>query len=151
MRKLRAVIVGSGLIARAKHIPAFQRYRHKVHLAALCDVHLQAAQQTASSAGIPAAYADLAEMLAKEQPDIVDICTPPATHAKLGIQAMQAGSNVLIEKPMAQTIEECDAIVSAARKNRVSVCVAHSDLFYYPLIEARKLIGAGQIGPLRGM
>ena len=151
MKKLKAVIIGSGLIAKLKHIPAFHKHRDKVHLAALCDVNLEAARQAASAAGIPNAYADVGEMLAKEKPDIVDICTPPKTHAKLAIQVMQAGGNVLIEKPMAQSVEECDAIIAAARDNKVKVCVAHSDLFYYPFIEARKLVREGAIGTFRGM
>ena len=151
MPQLKAAIVGSGLIAKLKHIPAFYKHRDKVHLAALCDVNLEAARQAASAAGIPNAYADVGEMLAKEKPDIVDICTPPKTHAKLAIQALQAGSNVLIEKPMAQSVEECDAIIAAARENKVKVCLAHSDLFYYPFIEARKLVREGAIGTFRGM
>jgi predicted dehydrogenase len=151
MKQLKAAIIGSGLIAKLKHIPAFQKHRDKVHLAALCDLNIEAARQAASATSIPMVYADVAEMLAKEVPDIVDICTPPVTHAKLAIQALQAGSNVLIEKPMAQTIEECDAIIAAARENKVRVCVAHSDLFYYPFIEARKLVHQGTIGAFRGM
>jgi predicted dehydrogenase len=151
MSKLKAAIIGSGLIAKLKHIPAFHRHSDKVHLVALCDVNIEAARQAASSAGIPTAYADVGEMLVKERPDIVDICTPPKTHAKIAIQAMQAGSNVLIEKPMAQSVEECDAIIGAAHENKVKVCVAHSDLFYYPFIEARKLVREGAIGEFRGM
>ena len=151
MKTLKAAIIGSGLIAKLKHIPAFHKHRDKVHLAALCDVNIEGARQAASAAGIPTAYADVAEMLAKEKPDIVDICTPPKTHAKLAIQVMQAGSHVLIEKPMAQSVEECDAIIAAARDNKVKVCVAHSDLFYYPFIEARKLVREGAIGTFRGM
>jgi len=151
MKRLKAVIIGSGLIAKLKHIPAFRKHRHKVHLVAICDVNLEAARQASAAAGIPSAYADVAEMLAKEKPDLVDICTPPKTHAKIAIQAIRAGSNVLIEKPMAQTLEECDAIISAARENKVKICVAHSDLFYYPFIEARKLVRDGAIGTFRGM
>ena len=119
MKKLKAAIIGSGLIAKLKHIPAFHKHREKVHLAALCDVNIEAARQAASAAGIPTAYADVGEMLAREKPDIVDICTPPKTHAKLAIQVMQAGSHALIEKPMAQSVEECDAIIAAARENKV--------------------------------
>src|SRR5438552_6959476 len=151
MKQLKAAIIGSGLIAKLKHIPAFHKHRDKVHLAALCDLNIEAVRQAASSAHIPMAYADITEMLETERPDIVDICTPPKTHAKIAIQAMQAGSNVLIEKPMAQSIEECDAIIAAARENKVKVCVAHSDLFYYPFIEARKLVREGAIGSFRGM
>lgn len=151
MKQLKAVIIGSGLIAKLKHIPAFRKHGDKVDLVALCDVNVEAAQQAASSANIPRAYSDVAEMLQKETPDIVDICTPPKTHAKIAIQATQAGSNVLIEKPMAQTVDECDAIIAAAHENKVKVCVAHSDLFYYPFIEARKLVRNGDIGSFRGM
>jgi predicted dehydrogenase len=77
-------------------------------LSAICDVNLEAARQAAASGGIPSAYADVREMLAKEKPDLVDICTPPKTHAQIAIQVIQAGCNGLIEKPMAQTVEECD-------------------------------------------
>jgi predicted dehydrogenase len=151
VKRLKAVIIGSGLIAKLKHIPAFRKHRQKVHLAAICDVDLQAARQASAAGGIPSAYADVGEMLAKEKPDLVDICTPPKTHAKIAIQAIQAGSHVLIEKPMAQNLEECDTIIAAARENNVKVCVAHSDLFYYPFIEARKLVRDGVLGTFRGM
>jgi 2-alkyl-3-oxoalkanoate reductase len=151
MKRLKAVVIGSGLIAKLKHIPAFHKHRDKLHLAAICDVNLEAARQAASAGGIPGAYSDVAEMLAKEKPDLVDICTPPKTHAAIAIQALEAGSNVLIEKPMAQTVEECDAIMAAATKNNAKICVAHSDLFYYPFIEARKLVREGAIGRFRGM
>jgi predicted dehydrogenase len=151
MAKLKAAIIGSGLIAGLKHIPAFQKHCDKVELLAICDLNAEAAQKIARERGIPRAYGNIAEMLEKEKPDIVDICTPPKTHAKLAIQVMQAGSHVLIEKPMAQSVEECDAIIAAARDNKVKVCVAHSDLFYYPFIEARKLVREGAIGTFRGM
>ncbi len=151
MNKLNAAIIGSGLIAKLKHIPAFKRHSNKVHLAAVCDVNLEEARKVAAECAIPRAYADVTEMLAKEKLDMVDICTPPKTHATLAVQAMQAGSNVLIEKPMAQSVQECDAIVNAALDYKVKVCVAHSDLFYYPFIEARKRMKSGEIGKFRGM
>jgi predicted dehydrogenase len=151
MRKLKSVIIGSGLIAKLKHIPAFHRHRDRVQLVALCDVNIEAARQAATASGIPMAYADVTEMLARERPDIVDICTPPKTHASLAILAAQHKCNVLIEKPMAMSVEDCDAIINAANTNGVQVCLAHSDLFYYPFIEARKLVREGAIGEFRGM
>jgi predicted dehydrogenase len=140
MATLKAVIVGSGLIAKLKHIPAFKRHRDKVSLVALCDVNIESARQAAAAAGIPMAYADVAEMVAKEKPDIVDICTPPKTHAPLAIQAAKSKCNVLIEKPMATSVEDCDAIIAAAKANNVKICLGHSDLFYYPFIQARKTV-----------
>jgi predicted dehydrogenase len=151
MAKIKAAVIGSGLIAGLKHIPAFKRHQDKIFLSALCDLNLEAARKLASEHAIPNVYGDIGEMLAKEKPDVVDICTPPKTHAPIAIQVMGSGGHVLIEKPMAQTVEECDAIIAAARANKVKVCVAHSDLFYYPFIEARKLVKAGAIGTFRGM
>lgn len=151
MPRLKAAIVGAGLIAGKKHIPAFVKHRSKVELVALCDLNQEGARKLAEQFGIPRVYADLGEMIEKEKPDLVDICTPPQTHVKLAIEAMKRGCNVLIEKPMALTVAECDQIVSAAHEYSVKVCVGHSDLFYYPFMEARELLAKGTIGELRGM
>ena len=151
MSKLRAVIVGAGLIAGKKHIPAFLRHKNKVELSALCDLNQEGARKLAAEFNVPRVYADVAEMIQKEKPDLVDICTPPQTHVKLAIEAMNRGCHVLIEKPMALTVAECDQIVEASKRNGVKVCVGHSDLFYYPFMEARKLVDEGAIGNFRGM
>src|SRR5215469_3203076 len=129
MKPLKAAVIGSGLIAGLKHIPAFKKHGSKVQLNALCDLNLDAARKLAAQHGIPQVYGNIDEMLSKEKPDLVDICTPPKTHAPIAIQVMRAGANVLIEKPMAQTLQECDAIIDASHANRVKVCLAHSDLF----------------------
>jgi predicted dehydrogenase len=149
--KLKAAIVGAGLIAGKKHIPAFMKHRGKVELVALCDLNQEGAQKLAAEFGVPRVYADIGEMIEKEKPDLVDICTPPQTHVRLAIEAMRRGCHVLIEKPMALTVAECDQIVDAAREYGVKVCVGHSDLFYYPFMEARDLLAKGTIGELRGM
>jgi predicted dehydrogenase len=151
MKKLRAVIVGAGLIAGKKHIPAFLRHKRKVELTALCDLNQEGAHKLASQFGVPRVYADLDEMIEKERPDLVDICTPPQTHVRLAVAAMDRGCHVLIEKPMALTVPECDEIVEASERNSVKVCVGHSDLFYYPFMEARELVSKGAIGEFRGM
>jgi predicted dehydrogenase len=151
MKQLKAAVIGTGLIAGLKHIPAFKKHGGKVQLAALCDLNMDAARKLAAQHGIPRAYGSIDEMLSKEKPDLVDICTPPKTHAPIAIQCMRGGANVLIEKPMAQTLKECDDIIAASEANHVKVCLAHSDLFYYPFLEARKLVSEGAIGTFRGM
>ena len=151
MNRIKAAVVGAGLIAGKKHIPAFIKHRNKVDLVALCDLNTEGARKLAAEFGIPRIYTDLHEMIEKERPQLVDICTPPQTHMKLSIEAMKGGCNVLIEKPMALTVAECDSIVEASRENGVKVCVGHSDLFYYPFMEARELVAAGAIGDFRGM
>jgi predicted dehydrogenase len=150
-KRIRAAIVGAGLIARKKHLPAFLKHKSKVDLVALCDLDQAAAGSLANQFGIPRTYADLNEMIEKEQLQLVDICTPPQTHVKLATAAIERGCNVLIEKPMALSVAECDKIVNAAKQHNVKVCVGHSDLFYYPFMQARELIANGAIGDFRGM
>lgn len=151
MAKVKAAIIGTGLIAGKKHIPAFLKHKNKVELVALCDVNKEAAEKVAAKFGIPKTYTSIAEMIEKEKPDLVDICTPPQTHVRLAVEAMKMGRNVLIEKPMALSVAECDEIVEAKEKYGVKVCVGHSDLFYYPFMEARELVAKGAIGEFRGM
>jgi predicted dehydrogenase len=151
LSKIKAAVVGAGLIAGKKHIPAFMRHKDKVELTALCDLNQEGAKQLATQFGVPRVYSDIAEMIEKEKPDLVDICTPPKTHVRLAVEAMNRGCNVLIEKPMALSVAECDEIVEASKRNGVKVCVGHSDLFYYPFMEARELVASGAIGEFRGM
>jgi predicted dehydrogenase len=90
-------------------------------------------------------------MLDRESPDVVDICTPPRTHAGIAIEAMKAGCQVMIEKPMATSVEDCDEIMRVAGASGVKVGVAHSDLFYPPFVRARELVTSGEIGEFKGM
>lgn len=151
MTRLKAAIIGAGLIARKKHIPAFLKHKGKVELRAVCDLNIGSAQEAARSFGIPKAYGDVFEMLSKEKLDLVDICTPPQTHAKVAGEAMKQGCHVLIEKPMALTVQDCDEMIQASRQYRAQVCVAHSNLFYWPFMKAREIVARGDIGDFRGM
>lgn len=149
--KLRVGIVGCGLIAQAKHIPGFRRLRSKTILQAVCDRNRDLAGETAHKYGIPGAYTELSDMLSAQDLDIIDICTPPQTHAPLAVEALQHGCHVLMEKPMALTISDCDQIIETSHKNGVKICVIHNALFEPPFIKAKKLVAQGAIGDFIGM
>jgi predicted dehydrogenase len=151
MTKLRAGILGAGLISGKKHVPAFLRQKHRVEVAAVCDLDVKAAERLAQKLGVPKVYSDPAEMLLREELDVVDICTPPQTHRDLAVEAMRQGAHVLIEKPLALCGADCDAMVDASREFGKKACVAHTALFYYPFVEARRLVEQGAIGRFRGM
>ena len=92
MKKLKAAVVGAGLIAGKKHLPAFVRHKNKVELAALCDLNQDGARKLAAQFGVPRVYSDIGEMIETEKPDLVDICTPPQTHVKtIGRTNFRAG------------------------------------------------------------
>lgn len=148
---MKIALVGSGFIATQKHLPAWRGLRGRAQVVAICDVNRGRGEEVARRFGVPKVYDDVAVMLEREQPDVVDICTPPSTHAPLALQALERGAHILIEKPMAINAEECDAIIAKAKEKRLQICVAHSDLFYLAFLKARRLVHEGAIGELRGM
>lgn len=151
MEKLKVGIVGCGLITRKRHLPAFLKLKKTVVVSAVCDINESAAQQAARQYGIRKAYTNLTEMLAKEKLDIIDICTPPQTHAPLALEGMRSGCHVLMEKPMALKVSDCDLMLEASRKNGVKLCLIHNMLFFLPLIKAKELVARGAIGTFTGM
>lgn len=148
---LKVVIAGCGLISAKKHIPAFMTLKSKVEVAAVCDLNIDAAKKTAASFNIGKVYADFSDMLLKEKPDIVDICTPPQTHARLGIEAIEKGAHVFLEKPMALKVTDCDAMIEAAVKFRRQVCVVHNQVFNPAFLRAREYFAKGGIGDFTGL
>ena len=151
MSKLKVAVVGVGFVAQRRHIPAFLRLKKYVSLSAVCDLNHELAKEAAKKFGIPNAYSSLSEMLSKEHPNIVDVCTPPRVHAPVSVEAMEAGCHVLLEKPMASNLADCDKMIEAAKKNNVKLSVVHNQRFYPPFLKAEELVKNGAIGELTGM
>ena len=125
--KLRIGLVGAGRIATESHLPVLKTLDN-VDVVALCDQNVRLAKEVASRFEIKNVFADLEDMLTKEKLDLVDICTPPRTHASLSIQAMEAGCHVLVEKPMATSVHEADQMIEISKKHNVKLCVVHQNL-----------------------
>lgn len=151
MHRLRVALIGAGFISSKRHLPAWRKLADKVDLVGVSDLNLDMARETAAQHGIPGVYAEAGEMIVRERPHVVDICTPPATHAKVAGLALEHGCHMLIEKPMALTVADCDAIEQGARQRGAKVCVAHTGLFYEPFVRGRKLVERGAIGRFTGM
>jgi len=149
--KLRVGIVGCGLIAEGQHIPSFMRLKRNVVLQAVCDKNENLAREIATKYSIPGVYCDLSQMLSKENLDIIDICTPPQTHAPLAVEAIEHGCHVLVEKPMALKTSDCDRMIDASYRHGVKLCVIHNMLFNPLFPEAKKLVAEGAIGDFIGM
>jgi 2-alkyl-3-oxoalkanoate reductase len=150
-KKLKIGVVGCGFVASAWHIPGFMRLKKTASVQAVCDINAQLASSVANQFNLPKTYSNFSEMLKAEDLDIVDICTPPQAHTSLAIEAMESGCNVLIEKPMALKLSDCNDMVSVSQKQGVKLCVVHNELFRPPMINARRLVEEGKIGQLLGM
>lgn len=147
---LKVGVVGCGVIASSTHIPIFKKTK-SVIVTAVCDRNESLARETANKLGIPKSYSDISQMLQKENLDIIDMCTPPQTHASLAVQAMEHGCHVFMEKPMALMTSECDQMIQASQKNGVTLNVFHNVLFDPPFLKAKKLVADGAIGNFIGM
>jgi len=111
MSRYRAAIIGTGSIA-GNHIKALHDLKDKVEVVAAMDIVRDRVEEYSKKNGIPHSYTSAVEMLEKEHPDLVHIATPPNTHYHLIIQALQAGADVLCEKPLCTSLAELDHIVA---------------------------------------
>ncbi len=141
--KLRVAIVGAGYVA-GHHAAALKRTEH-VDIVGICDPNPVAAQALARRFGIPRTASSLAD-LADAAPHAAYILTPPASHPALAMQAMEMGCHVLVEKPMADSVADCEAMVARAQAKGVLLGVNHSDLFDPVLMRALDAVRDGRIG-----
>ncbi|QDP95382.1 Gfo/Idh/MocA family oxidoreductase [Microlunatus elymi] len=138
----RVAVIGAGGIGRV-HLNAYQQAG--ADLVAVADLDAAAAEAAAASYDITG-FDNAGTMLDQIRPDLVSICTPPARHAELAIEALTAGVAVLCEKPMACTVAECAAIEAAAYESGSLLSVGFCHRFQ-PEIEAmRAAIRSGRIG-----
>jgi scyllo-inositol 2-dehydrogenase (NADP+) len=147
-RKPLAVgVIGAGWVATARHIPSFRR-DGRVRVEALLDPTPERARNVARRYHIPHTYGQLSDFLAHGL-DVVAICTPPWTHAPLAIEALRHGCHVLVEKPMAMSVEEASRMVKAARETGVGLCIAHNFLFSRSMRRALLLLERGDVGEVQ--
>ncbi len=141
---MKVGIVGAGVISRI-HLAAVTRYPG-ARVVGIADQDLARARAQAERFGGGTAFPSLGELLAATAPDVVHVLTPPDTHAALAIEALAAGAHVCVEKPMAVTEAECQAMAAAATRAGRELCVGHSWLYTGPLREAQRLIAVGVAG-----
>jgi predicted dehydrogenase len=91
-------------------------------------------------------YRDAAELIADPQVGTVCVCLPHHLHLPVALAAIRAGRNVLVEKPLANSVEEGQEMVGAAAAAGVALGVSHNQIFYAPHAEAKRLIDTGAIG-----
>ena len=144
---LRLGIVGCGRVTIACHSRAL-RATEAVRVVSLADLDDQRRAQAGSLLGIDALYRDAAELLSGVAVDAVGICVPARAHAAVVEEVLAAGRHVLVEKPLARTLDDCDHIIRAAACSGLTVAVG---LNYrsHPLIrEASRILATGVLGRL---
>ncbi|MFD0695056.1 Gfo/Idh/MocA family protein [Paenibacillus sp. GCM10027628] len=144
MSKIKVAVVGCGSISKYRHIPEYG-WNTNVELVAFVDPIIERAEHYAQTYG-GKAYSSYAEMLKQEKVDAVSVCTPNFLHAEVSIAAANAGAHVLVEKPMASTAEEAEAMIAAAKKNGVFLMVGHNQRLMPPHVKAKEILDSGKLG-----
>lgn len=143
--KLRVAVIGCGAIGQHRHIPeAFAN--PDVELVALCDVNEQRARDVAAKFGGPEVFVDHAAMLKAARADVVIVGTPNALHAPQSIAALDAGAHVLVEKPIATTLDEARAMIAAAERNGRFLMVGQNQRLMAAHVKAKRILDSGELG-----
>ncbi|MCW6007242.1 Gfo/Idh/MocA family oxidoreductase [Micromonospora sp. CPCC 205371] len=144
---LKVGIIGAGGIA-GTHIGGYQEFADECRIVAICDVTPARAKERRAKFGLDETrvYDSAEAMLAGEELDLVSITTPPSTHAELTITALRAGVNVLVEKPMAASLQECDAMLATAAESGKMLSVVAQNRFRDDMATLKEVLESGLIG-----
>ena len=167
MKTLGIGIVGARYGARMHHAN-FQKLPHgMVEIRGVCSRTLESAEAFAHDTGVAFATDDFDKLLAREDIDVIDICTPPATHHEIAIKAAEAGKHIIMEKPLTGyfgqpgdpepighkvprarmregATKNAEAVREAVRKNGVKFCYAENWVYAPPIQKMKKLIEASK-------
>ena len=145
MKKLNVAVIGIGAIGKS-HVRVYSDMDN-VNLTAVCDTNREEAENIAKKHKINH-YAGYQDMLKKENIDAVSICVPTKLHKEIAINVVRNKVNVLVEKPIATSIEEAEEIISEAEKNNVKLMVGHIERFNPVVIELKKRIENNELGKI---
>ena len=149
-KPVRLGVVGAGSIAQRAPLAHFSvgDVGTKVVLGAVCDPVPGRAKAAAEKFGVPEHFEDYAAMLKSADIDLVTLCSPIGLHAAQGLQAVKAGKHVHFNKTMTTTVKEADAIIAEAKRRRVKLVAAPSQMLRPQNRRILKLYREGAIGKL---
>lgn len=140
-------IIGAGEIAKT-HTEGYLEFPDRCEVRAVCDLYPDKAEELIAAKGLKnaKAYKEIDRLLSSAEIDAVSICLPPASHAEAAVKALNAGKHVLVEKPMARSLSECDEMIAAAGKNGKVLSSVAQNRFRTPNARVKTLIQEGAAG-----
>jgi len=145
---ISVAVVGVGNIS-VQHIEGYLAFPDRCKITHLVDISPEKAEKKNINYKIGAKVsASYKEVLNADDIDLVSICTPPFCHAETAIDFLNAGKNVLVEKPMAASLVECDVMLDAAKRNGKILSVVAQNRFRDPVYNLKKILDAQLIGKI---
>lgn len=147
---MKYVLIGCGRIA-TNHMKA--AVNNELEIVAVCDVLPEKMEELLAKHGLEndesiKRYTDYKEMIEKEKPQLASIATESGNHAEIALHCIEQDVNLIIEKPMAMSIEDADKIIDLSEKRGVKVSACHQNRFNVAIQELRKAVEAGRFGKL---
>ena len=147
---LRLGIIGCGKVAEERHLPALQRLPG-VKVVGAADVDADRVKHLARRFGIEHRFTDYRALLDRRDVDAVGILTPTRSHAEIGLAALDAKKHVLIEKPLALNLAECDQLLARAAESRLKIVVGFNLRWHRLVRRAREFARSGALGPIKAI
>ncbi len=145
---MKYALIGCGRIS-PNHIKAAMN--NGLDIVAICDINSVNMEDKKAKFELPDSvilYTDYSEMIKIEKPELVSIATESGKHATIAIDCINAGCNVIIEKPIALSLEDADRIIESAEKRGVKVCANHQNRFNKSIQKIREAIEKNRFGKL---
>ena len=146
MAKLKVGIIGLGGIAR-QHCNSITHI-NEVEVVAVADLFEEKRREYMEKYDIPRGYTSHTELLKDDEVDAVAVVLGHQLHHQLTLDACRAGKHVLVEKPMAISLQQCDEMIKVAAENGVKLMVGHTQRFYGTSVKAKEILDSGELGPL---
>ncbi|WP_114853191.1 Gfo/Idh/MocA family protein [Brachybacterium sp. YJGR34] len=146
---LNVAVIGTGAISD-QHLSAYLDAGEEVRLVALADLDLETAEAKREAFGLDGVrvYDDVTRMLEAEDLDLVSITTPPSAHRPNAVQVLDAGVHVIVEKPMAPSLEDCDAMIDAQRRSGKILSVIAQNRFRDEMMRLKAVLDSGKLGTI---
>lgn len=143
-------IIGTGNIAPL-HVEGLLTFPEKCRIAAFVDIYPEKAEAMKKRYGLDCAVFDSHQKLLDSglAIDIAHVCTPPFVHAPIAVDMMNAGVSVVVEKPMATCLLECDEMLEAEKRNGVTLAVIAQNRFRNSISKLKDVLESGKAGKLR--
>lgn len=144
-RKVRVGVLGAGAWARFAHIPGFKR-DDRCEVVAICDPQRHLAEEVSKDFGIADVYTNHMDVIARPDIDLIDVCTPSATHFELSWAALEAGKHVLCEKPVAFDFRDTIRAAELAKSRKLKTKLGFTFRYAPAMRYMKHLIDTGYIG-----
>lgn len=143
---LNVAIIGAGAIS-SSHIEGYLAFGDRCRIVAVADIVREKAERQVARFGLDAAVLPSAdEVVRSPGVDLASVCTPPGTHADIAVSLLKAGIHTLGEKPMATSLQECDAILAAARASGALLSIVAQNRFTTPMMRLKRVLDSGLAG-----